>query len=108
MKQKIFETIRSRRLIRRGNAIAAQPIDAKTEEKAESEPEEPVKTESKRSSVRKSIEKNMILNVTALVRKSIVSDNYQIDKMEPMYDEPVANEAALVSFLFLSKVYFFL
>ena len=40
----------------------------------------------------------MILNMTALVRKSIVSDNYQIDKMEPMYDdEPVVNEAALVS-----------
>ena len=45
--------------------------------------------------------------MTALVRKSIVSDNYQIDKMEPMYDdEPVVNEAALVSYFFYTILSF--
>ena len=76
--------IKTRQLLRQGNAIKAAKLDEKDEGDITEE-----KITNSRSSVRRSIEKSMILNVTTLVRKSI-------DRTNNVFESPVVNEAALV------------
>ena len=82
-KLKTLELIKTRQLLRQGNAIKASKLVEKDENDITEE-----KITDSRSSVRRSIEKSMILNVATLVRKSI-------DRTNNAFESPVVNEAAI-------------